>query len=169
MGLIDTLKCKGAALPLAVVRVIIGFMLLWAFIDKLFGLGLATKVGQGWINGYSPTHGFLLYNDGLFAPIFNALADFSAITDVVMMAGMLLIGGALILGIGMKIATLAGSLLFFGFYLAVCPPTTNPIFDYHIVYIFALIAVYMADAGDCYGLGKWWKGQSIVKRFPILE
>ena len=44
---------------LAVVRVAIGFVFLWAFIDKTFGLGYATPSAKAWINGGSPTKGFL--------------------------------------------------------------------------------------------------------------
>ena len=49
----------GAAKFLAVFRVVLGFEFLWAFLDKLFGLGYATPSAKAWIAGGSPTKGFL--------------------------------------------------------------------------------------------------------------
>ena len=36
-----------------------GFIFLWAFLDKSFGLGYATPSDNAWIHGGSPTTGFL--------------------------------------------------------------------------------------------------------------
>jgi len=95
--------------------------------------------------------------------------NYSNILDVVIMIAFLLIGLTLILGIGMKIFTAAGALLFFFMYISLFPLVTpysnNPILDEHLIYIFALMAIQMTDAGDYLGLGKWWKEQSIVKKF----
>src|SRR5205823_11321959 len=44
---------------LAVLRIVLGLSFLWAFLDKLFGLGYSTSSKQAWINGGSPTNGFL--------------------------------------------------------------------------------------------------------------
>ena len=48
-----------AARFLAVFRVALGFVFLWAFLDKTFGFGYATSSAKAWINGGSPTKGFL--------------------------------------------------------------------------------------------------------------
>src|SRR5512138_1326803 len=48
-----------AARTLAVLRVSLGFVFLWAFLDKTFGFGYATPAAKAWINGGSPTKGFL--------------------------------------------------------------------------------------------------------------
>src|SRR3954453_5214620 len=48
-----------AGRALAVLRIAFGFTFLWAFVDKLFGLGYATPSGKGWIDGGDPTAGFL--------------------------------------------------------------------------------------------------------------
>ena len=48
-----------AARALAVLRVSTGFVFLWAFLDKTFGLGYATPHAKAWISGGSPTKGFL--------------------------------------------------------------------------------------------------------------
>ena len=48
---------------LAVLRIATGLIFLWAFLDKLFGLGYATPRRQAWIDGGSPTQGFLNSGD----------------------------------------------------------------------------------------------------------
>src|ERR1044072_1320309 len=47
------------AYSFASLRLLTGFAFLWAFLDKTFGLGYATPSGKGWIDGGSPTKGFL--------------------------------------------------------------------------------------------------------------
>ena len=48
-----------AAKALAVLRVATGFVFLWAFLDKTFGLGYSTPSAKAWIHSGSPTLGFL--------------------------------------------------------------------------------------------------------------
>ncbi|MER7365496.1 hypothetical protein ABT353_22580, partial [Nonomuraea wenchangensis] len=43
----------------AAARISIGWVFLWAFLDKTFGWGFATPAAKAWINGGSPTTGFL--------------------------------------------------------------------------------------------------------------
>ena len=43
----------------AITRISIGWIFLWAFLDKTFGWGFATPAGKAWISGGSPTTGFL--------------------------------------------------------------------------------------------------------------
>ncbi|MBI4127368.1 hypothetical protein HY463_01540 [Candidatus Peregrinibacteria bacterium] len=152
----------------AMLRVSIGFTFLWAFLDKTFGLGSATSAEKSWIAGGSPTEGFLSNAArGPFADLFHSMAG-SPIVDRLFMLGLLLIGIALILGIGMKIATYTGSLLLFLMWLALLPPTNNPILDEHLVYIFALFTLKSMKAGEIWGLGKEWSESRLVKKFPFL-
>jgi thiosulfate dehydrogenase [quinone] large subunit len=72
----------------------------WAFADKLFGLDHATPAARAWINGGSPSSGFLEGVDGPFASAFNPIAGAPA--DWLFMAGLLGIGVALMLGVGMR-------------------------------------------------------------------
>jgi thiosulfate dehydrogenase [quinone] large subunit len=46
---------------MAVLRIIMGLTFLWAFFDKTLGLGYSTTSVQAWINGGSPTKGFLAH------------------------------------------------------------------------------------------------------------
>ncbi len=43
----------------AALRIALGWIFLWAFLDKLFGLGHETASQAAWVNGGSPTAGFL--------------------------------------------------------------------------------------------------------------
>ncbi len=57
----------------AVARLSLGAIFLWAFFDKLFGLGFATQREDAWINGGSPTFGFLTF--GTHGPLQGLYAD----------------------------------------------------------------------------------------------
>jgi thiosulfate dehydrogenase [quinone] large subunit len=158
-------QCVWAAL-----RWVMGFMFVWAFADKLFGLGFATTVGKAWLHGGSPTTGFLSHSSGWFASIFQSLAG-SPVVDVLFMAGLLLIGLSLLLGVGMKIAGWSGAVLVFLMWMANFPPTQNPVIDSHTIYLIVLIGLATTNTkpGRMFGLGQAWSGTSIVKRNPWLE
>jgi len=148
---------------LAALRVVLGFYFVWAFVDKTFGFGFATPAERAWINGGSPTTGYLSGVEGPFAGAFNAIAG-AAWADWLFMAGLLGIGVALILGIGMRIVAVSAAVLLFLMYLASFPMTTNPIIDDHIVDALAIAALALIGAGDVYGLGLKWKALPIVQR-----
>ena len=103
-----TVAPKPLRIVLAALRVVLGFVFLWAFVDKLFGFGFATPAERAWINGGSPTTGYLSGVEGPFAGIFNAIAG-AAWADWLFMAGLLGIGLALMPGIGMRVAAAAGA------------------------------------------------------------
>ena len=150
-------------------RISLGFILLWAFFDKLLGLGMNTALEKSWLAGTSPTLGFLkLATKGPLAGFYQNLAG-NVVVDWLFMMGLLLIGLALILGVGMKIATYSGSLLMFLMWSASFPPKTNPLIDQHIIYILVLLGLNATKAGEHLGFGKWWSNTGIVKKFPILE
>jgi thiosulfate dehydrogenase [quinone] large subunit len=165
----------GAAKFLAVFRVVLGFEFLWAFLDKTFGLGYATPAARAWINGGSPTKGFLSrVAVGPFEETFHAIAG-APWADWLFMVGLLGIGIALIFGIGLRIAAVSGTLMMLGMWAAEWPlakftsagePTmsTNPIVDYHIIYALALIALAVTYAGHTWGLGKLWAKLPFVAR-----
>src|SRR5215216_3436360 len=160
---------------LAVFRVVLGVEFLWAFLDKTFGLGYATPAARAWINGGSPTKGFLSrVAVGPFESTFHTIAG-AAWADWLFMAGLLGIGIALIFGIGLRIAAVSGTLMLLGMWAAEWPlakltsagePTmsTNPIVDYHIIYALALIALALTYAGHTWGLGRLWAKLPFVQR-----
>ena len=65
---------KPLKITLAILRYVMAVQFLWAFFDKLLGLGFSTKSEGAWIRGGSPTFGFLTKGaTGPFAGIFNAI------------------------------------------------------------------------------------------------
>ncbi len=150
------------------VRLALAWTFLWAFLDKTFGLGYATESGNSWLNGGSPTDGYLKFaTSGPLTDFYNSLAGNAAV-EVLFMASLLLLGVALFLGIGLRIAAIGGSFLMLLMWSSRLPPENNPIIDDHIVYALVLIGLALAGAGQWYGLGKWWANTPLVKRFPIL-
>src|SRR6187455_2867704 len=59
---------------LAGIRLALGWVFLWAFLDKLFGLGFATPADRAWFNGGSPTNGFLGSAKGPFSGFYHSIA-----------------------------------------------------------------------------------------------
>ena len=130
---------------LSVLRYAMSFIFLWAFFDKLLGLGFATKTDMAWINGGSPTSGFLSFGTkGPFVDIFHSLAGV-AIVDWLFMAGLLFVGLTLVFNKYVKWGCIAGSLMLFFMYLALMLPQNNPIIDDHIIYIIVLIYLALKD------------------------
>ena len=113
---------------LAGIRLALGFVFLWAFLDKAVGLGFATTSAKSWINGGSPTGGVLGSANGPFASFYHAIAG-TPVANVLFMTALFAIGTALILGIGMRVAAAAGALLTVMMWSAVLPPTSNPFMD----------------------------------------
>jgi len=127
---------------ISALRVLLGLIFLWAFIDKTIGLGFATKMGSGWIHGGSPTTGFLTYAvKGPFAGLFSSLAGI-AFVDWLFMLGLLGIGVSLLTKRFLKLGALSGVLMMMLMYLSLLWPENNPFIDEHIVY--AVILGYIA-------------------------
>lgn len=164
-----------AARVLAVLRIATGFVFLWAFLDKLLGLGYSTASERAWINGGSPTKGFLSGVEvGPFQDVFRSIAG-APWADWLFMLGLLGIGVALILGIGLRVAAGAAALMMAFMWIAEWPlaqqtsggePTrsSNPLVDYHIVYGIAGAVFALTYAGHTWGLGRWWASLPIVQK-----
>ena len=157
------------ARSLAVLRISTGFVFLWAFLDKTFGLGFATERADAWINGGSPTFGFLNFaTEGkVFHDFFAGLAG--PVADWTFMLGLLGIGLALVAGIGMRVAAVSGALLMTMMWAAWLRLENNPFMDDHIVYALVLIVMAVFGAGRTWGLGRRWEQTKVVQRFPILK
>ena len=126
-------------------RLVMGFIFFWAFLDKLFGLGFTTTTDQAWLAGSSPTTGFLtLAVRGPLAEVFHSLAGL-AVVDWLFMLGLLFIGLTLIFNRYLKWGCLAGGVMLLLMYLALNPPENNPIIDQHIVYILVLALLAIND------------------------
>ena len=120
-------------------RLVMGLIFLWAFVDKLFGLGFATTSENAWINGGSPTSGFLMNaTRGPLAEFFKGLAGIPTV-DWLFMLGLLFVGLTLLLNRFVTWGAMAGSAMLFLMYLAAFPPANNPLLDEHVVYILVLV------------------------------
>ncbi|WP_299444293.1 DoxX family membrane protein [uncultured Phycicoccus sp.] len=163
----------------AVTRLALGWIFLWAFLDKLFALGFATgrdaetgvvdRFGPAaWFNEGSPTKGFLSFGTkGPFAEFFQSFAG-ATWANWLFMLGLLAIGAALMLGVAMRVAATSGVLMLVLMWAAVLPPDNNPFMDDHIVYALVLVMLVLAGAGHTFGLGRWWESRPIVQRHRFL-
>jgi thiosulfate dehydrogenase [quinone] large subunit len=166
---------RSAARALAVVRYATGFVFLWAFADKLLGLGYSTPSAKAWINGGSPTKGFLSsVHAGPLQSAFHSMAG-TWWANGLFMFGLLGVGLALVSGVGLRIAAASGTLMMAMMWLAEFPParhtsagaasgSTNPLTDYHVVYAVVMIAPAAAYAGHTWGLGRRWAKLPFVQR-----
>jgi thiosulfate dehydrogenase [quinone] large subunit len=153
----------------AAIRLALGFIFAWAFLDKTFGLGHDTTSAKSWINGGSPTKGFLgSAAKGPFASFYHAIAG-NPLVDVLFMAALLGIGVALLLGVAMRLAATAGAALTVLMWSAVLPPASNPFLDDHLVYAAVLILLVLLGAGNTLGLGRQWAAVPLVQRVAWLR
>jgi thiosulfate dehydrogenase [quinone] large subunit len=166
----------GARRALALSRLAVGFVFLWAFLDKLFGLHYATLPAKAWINGGQPSQGFLSHapeGTGYFlGGFYHAIA--SPVSDALFMLGLAGIGLALVLGMGVRIAGVSCALLMAFMWIAEAPwvagaDSTNPFVDYHVVYALVAVTAALTLAGDTWGLGKWWANLPVVKAHGWLR
>ena len=153
---------------LGFLRISLGFIFLWSFLDKLFGLNFSTPADKSWLFGVSPTLGFLSNSQGPFSGFYKAIAG-NILVDWLFMLGLLLIGLALILGICIKIASYSGSLMLILIYLASLPLKHNPIVDEHIIYLLVLILFPYLKSGYYLGFGRIWSRTSLVRKYGFLE
>ncbi|WP_373321738.1 hypothetical protein [Micromonospora okii] len=165
----ETTRERATRYLLAGIRIALGWTFLWAFLDKLFGLGHETAAKSAWINGGSPTKGFLAFGAaGPFKGLYSGIAG-AAWADWLFMIGLAAIGMALLLGIGVRVAAVAGGLLLVMMWTAVLPPENNPFMDDHLIYAAVLAVLALTSAGDTLGLGRAWKRLTVVRRFPWLR
>ncbi|RYC09612.1 hypothetical protein [Nocardioides zhouii] len=169
------------ARALATLRIAFGITFLWAFLDKTLALGFHTGYDQegaldrfgpaAWINGASPTEGFLSFAvpaDNPFKGFFNALVGSAAI-DWLFMLGLLGIGVTLLLGVAMRFGTAAGALMYAFMYAASLPLENNPLVDAHLVGIIVMTVLALGAAGSTWGLGHWWNRMDVVEQHPVLR
>lgn len=173
-------KTKKLGYAIGLLRIGIGLVLSWAFFDKLLGLGYATcrdadsggvevLCEKAWVSGGSPTSGFLQFgSSGPFQDLFQSMAGNAAV-DWLFMAGLLLIGLSLVVGVGVKVAAVTGSLLMLMMWTALLPTDNHPFIDDHIIYILALGVVLFGNDSQRIGFGRWWSAQPVVKKFSWLE
>ncbi len=155
---------------ITLLRLSMGWIFLWAFLDKLLGLGYGTSEGDGWIEGVSPTEEFLINDttESPFVEIFQAMAG-EVWVDWLFMITLATVGIAFIFGIMTRLAGVVGAVLSLLVYLAIFPPENNPIIDQHIIFILVFILLSATPCGEWFGLGRRWSETRLVKGFPFLK
>ncbi|MFE9093558.1 hypothetical protein [Streptomyces sp. NPDC007264] len=179
-GAVVTTAAQGAVMTpagsraLALLRLALGFVFLWAFADKTFGWGYATPAERAWIRGGSPTKGYLgRVEVGPLESTFHAWAG-AAWADWLFMLGLVAVGVAFVAGVALLPAAVAGAVMLALMWMAEWPParhtsggapsmSTNPVVDYHAVYALALIALALTCSGDTWGLGRAWARLPFVR------
>lgn len=153
---------------LAATRIVLGFVFLWAFLDKTFGLGFATAAENAWVAGGSPTTGFLKMGvnpESPFVAFFNGLAG-NVVVDWLFMLGLLGIGLALVLGVALRLAAVTGTVLLVMMWAALVPLENNPLVDDHVVY--ATVLWVIAAGRREFSLASWWTKLGGVKNHKWL-
>ncbi|WP_200807341.1 DoxX family membrane protein [Demequina sp. NBRC 110053] len=165
---------------LSLARIAVGWIFLWTFLDKTFGLGFSTcrdtesgAVDVGcdatWASGARMTEGYLGSSSGPLADFYAGLGE-QAWTDWPYMIGLLGIGLALVLGIGTRVAMWAAALMLAMMYTShawpgAVYPQQNPFVDEHIVYILVVFAAVLLEVRyQAIGLGEWWKRLGAVQK-----
>jgi thiosulfate dehydrogenase [quinone] large subunit len=161
-------------------RLLTGFVFLWAFLDKVFGLGYATGSGKGWIDGGSPTKGFLSgVAAGPMQSTFHGWAG-AGWADWLFMLGLLGVGAAVMSGVALRLSAVAGTAMMVLMWVAEWPParhladgapsmSTNPFADYHLIYAVVLVALATVSAGTTWGLGRVWARLPLVRDHAWLR
>lgn len=167
---------------LSLTRIAIGFIFLWAFFDKLFGLGFSTcrqddgsveyMCDSAWINGARITEGYLGSSTGPFADFFIDLGK-QAWTDWPFMLGLFGIGFALCFGVGTKLVMFAGPAMLALMYVSHYWPGTagamqNPFVEDHMVQALAIIGIVLVELGhQSIGFGTWWRKKVGVQHWTV--
>lgn len=163
-----------------VLRLLLGWSFLWAFLDKTFGLGFSTCRLEGgsidfgcdaaMLSGGSPTYGFLNFatqgshTGGLFDWMAPSAPDAINLADVGFMAALLLGGVALMLGIGVRIAAVGGALLMAFMFLAIDVfPENNPVNSSHVIEMTAFLGIAYV------GPGRFSLQSKFDHRYPRLK
>lgn len=151
-------------------RIAFGWIFFWAFIDKLWGLKFATAADKGWLDGGSPTYGFLkMGSKGPFHDLFASIAG-TPVVNWLFMLGLLGIGLAFIFGVATRFASICATALVVLMWAAVLPPANNPIIDDHIIYaIVFIIFAFDPHIVSRFSLHKHWSRIPLVQKYSILK
>lgn len=149
-----------------ILRLLLWWSFLWAFIDKMFGLGFATcrvpesggsidyVCSAAMVKGGSPTFGFLTFateashTGGWFSWMASSAPDAIGWADVLFMAALLGLGVALMAGVFTKTAGIGGAvLMLFMFLASEVFPENNPVNSSHIIEMVALLGIATVGPG----------------------
>jgi thiosulfate dehydrogenase [quinone] large subunit len=180
VGVDEPKTTSAAPIALAVLRLSMGIVFLWAFLDKTFGLHYSTSSAKAWIHGGSPTKGYLAsIHVGPLESWFHSIAG-TWWADWAFMLGLLGVGITMLLGVLMFAGAAAGVLMLGFMWLAEFPiaqhtsaggasGSTHPFADYHYIYAVVLVVLAVTGSAMTWGLGRRWAQQAFVRRYPWLR
>ena len=153
-----------AKYALAALRIFLGLIFLWAFLDKAFGLTYTTPASNAWLDGGSPTRGYLSFSYGPLADVFREMAG-NGLVDFLFMAGLFGVGVTLTFGVAVRLGGWGGVAMVLLMYAShpipwAEPNSTHPFLDTHIVEAAALALLALTPSGDTWGLGPWWRSKT---------
>jgi len=175
----EVVTSSAARMALGALRITFGLTFLWAFFDKLLALGYSTGVDDkgavdrfgpaAWINGGSPTEGFLKFAaDGPFKDFYNSIGG-TWWADTLFMLGLLAIGLTMTFGFMIRLGAIAGFVMYILMWSVVLPPANNPVLDEHILGAISMIVIGLTLAGDTWGVGRAWARTHLVRHYALLR
>lgn len=142
-------------------RITLGWMFFYAGITKVLD---PTWSAAGYLKGAKT---FPLFYNWLLQP--NILPVINFINEW----GLVLLGVSLIIGLGIRLSSILGSVLMILYYLPLLQfpyPNAHSFFvDEHIIYIAALLVLASIKAGQVWGLGAWCTNCSVCKKYPLIK
>lgn len=180
---------KRAQVMWELIRIAVGWTFLWAFVDKLFGLGAATcekgvndageSVGgvmcdDAFLSGGSVTFGILEFatagskTGDLFSWMASSGPYSQNVVDWLFMFGIGAIGISLTFGFLVRLGAVACFVMYIFMYLAIAVwPANNLFWDDHLLGALLAVGLIFGNAGATLGLGPWWR--KVVDGKPLLD
>jgi thiosulfate dehydrogenase [quinone] large subunit len=176
---------RAGAITLALLRIGLGLLYLWAFISQGFGVGYTNSnaskdlttapvsveygwhfdvdADNGWITSgfsHSPTEG---YTSGAHGPT-SFVKDLPVgLVDFIWIFALAGLGIGLTFGIFANIAGVGGLILNVFIWFAGFPPSSNPLLDgEHMAFALAIFLMMWLQASNYWGLGRWWRAHTPV-------
>lgn len=155
---------KHAHKALATLRIVLGLIFLWAFLDKNFGLEYTSTTS--WMFGTgdgNPTKGYLGGSTGPLADVFKDMAG-TPLVNWLFMLGLLCVGLSMTTGAASRIGAFGGTAMVLLMYIShpvagAEPHQNHPFLDEHITEAAAFVLLALTPSGDTWGLGTWWRSK----------
>jgi thiosulfate dehydrogenase [quinone] large subunit len=176
---------RGGAITLALLRIALGLVYLWAFVAQGFGITYSNQApvaadapadapveyewdfgydsSKGWISSgfeHSPTESYVDKNThGPLAPVVQNLP--TGFVDFIWIFALAGLGIGLTFGIFANIAGWGGFLLNIFIWLSTFPPSSNPLIDgEHVAFALSILLFMWLQASNYWGLGRWWRAHT---------
>jgi thiosulfate dehydrogenase [quinone] large subunit len=176
---------RGGAITVALMRIALGLVYLWAFISQAFGITYTNKAtpppdapastkttyewtfgydaDKGWITSgfdYSPTESYV--DNNLHGPLAFIPQNLpTGVDDLLWMSALAGLGVALTFGVFANLAGWGGFAMNMLLWLSTFPPSTNPLIDgEHVTFGLAILLFMWLQASNYWGFGRWWRAHT---------